>query len=288
MQSTIMSLLTGSVTCLIIGIVCNSLTSPCFATPVDANRVALERTKLENSQTTSKPLIINKEQTVSSLSSSISNDVETVGGVSPLTANQTKNHLPKKSELIAGSNKDESEFPDRRGFFTGHRIPLELFGDETLRHIELIGEVKNTESEALPRVPPGHPRRIPLELFSEDTLSRVDGIDEVVEIVNFPRRIPLELFPDESLKRIGLLNSKEEENEDGPKSIISGNVRKSYVNSDAIRGSSENSDQNKRIPKAFHGGINDDPEAAAHHFSALSIGGEGDPAFLDTLLSIYR
>ena len=73
----------------------------------------------------------------------------------------------------------------------------------------------------------------------------------------------------------------------GTTSIISG-IRKSYVNSDAIRESSENSGQTKRIPKAFHGGINDDPEAAAHHFPALSIGGEGDPAFLDTLLSIYR
>ena len=73
------------------------------------------------------------------------------------------------------------------------------------------------------------------------------------------------------------------------KSIIPG-ITKSYVNSDTIRGSREDSDKNKRIPKALnmHGGINDDPEAAAHHFPALSIGGEGDPAFLDTLLSIYR
>ena len=75
----------------------------------------------------------------------------------------------------------------------------------------------------------------------------------------------------------------------GKKGIIPG-IIKSYVNSDAIRGSREDSDQNQRIPKALsiHGGINDDPEAAAHHFPALSIGGEGDPAFLDTLLSIYR
>ena len=34
----------------------------------------------------------------------------------------------------------EADFPDRRGFFTGHRIPLELFPEETLRNIELIGE----------------------------------------------------------------------------------------------------------------------------------------------------
>ena len=40
------------------------------------------------------------------------------------------------------------------------------------------------------------------------------------ETVNFPRRIPLELFPDESLKRLGLLNTKEEENEDSKYYII--------------------------------------------------------------------
>ena len=75
----------------------------------------------------------------------------------------------------------------------------------------------------------------------------------------------------------------------GKKNIISGTVA-SYVNSDDIRGSRENSDKRKRIPKGLnvHGGINDDPEAAAHHFPALSIGGEGDPAFLDTLLSIFE
>ena len=63
MHSTIVNLLTGSVTCLLIGIVCNSLTNPCFASPVDANRVALAPTKLENSQKTSKPLIISKGNT---------------------------------------------------------------------------------------------------------------------------------------------------------------------------------------------------------------------------------
>ena len=34
----------------------------------------------------------------------------------------------------------DADFPNRRGFFTGHRIPLELFPEETLRNIELIGE----------------------------------------------------------------------------------------------------------------------------------------------------
>ena len=38
------------------------------------------------------------------------------------------------------------EFPDRRGFFTGHRIPLELFGEDTLRHIQLIGDVKKEKN----------------------------------------------------------------------------------------------------------------------------------------------
>ena len=33
--------------------------------------------------------------------------------------------------------RDEIPFPDREGFFTGHRIPLELFPDDTLRRIEL-------------------------------------------------------------------------------------------------------------------------------------------------------
>ena len=45
------------------------------------------------------------------------------------------------------ADKNNQEFPDRRGFFTGHRIPLELFGEETLRHIELIEEAKEKNSE---------------------------------------------------------------------------------------------------------------------------------------------
>ena len=38
----------------------------------------------------------------------------------------------------------EIPFPDREGFFTGHRIPLELFPDDTLRRIELTSETTTT------------------------------------------------------------------------------------------------------------------------------------------------
>ena len=38
----------------------------------------------------------------------------------------------------------ETPFPDREGFFTGHRIPLELFPDDTLRRIELTSETTTT------------------------------------------------------------------------------------------------------------------------------------------------
>ncbi len=31
----------------------------------------------------------------------------------------------------AASSESEESFPDRRGFFTGHRIPVELFGEKT-------------------------------------------------------------------------------------------------------------------------------------------------------------
>ena len=36
--------------------------------------------------------------------------------------------------------EENDDFPDRRGFFTGHRIPLELFGADTLRRIELTSD----------------------------------------------------------------------------------------------------------------------------------------------------
>ena len=74
------------------------------------------------------------------------------------------------------------------------------------------------------------------------------------------------------------------------KTTITSNKAKSYVDSDAIRSSNDNFSQLNRTPRRLfiHGGINDDPEAAAHHFPSLSLGGEGDPAFLDTLLSFYN
>ena len=63
-----------------------------------------------------------------------------------------------------------------------------------------------------------------------------------------------------------------------------------YINSDLIRASEDELVELMRTPRRLyiHGGVNDDPEAAAHHFPALTIGGEGDPAFLDTLLSYYN
>ena len=62
-----------------------------------------------------------------------------------------------------------------------------------------------------------------------------------------------------------------------------------YVNSDLLRSSEDDLEELKRAPRlAVHGGISDDPEATAHHFPALTLGGEGDPAFLDTLLSYYN
>ena len=63
-----------------------------------------------------------------------------------------------------------------------------------------------------------------------------------------------------------------------------------YINSDLLRASEDELVELMRTPRKLyiHGGVNDDPEAAAHHFPALTIGGEGDPAFLDTLLSYYN
>jgi len=207
--------------------------------------------------------------------------------------------LDSNAIIINATNSEVKEptsekpnFPDRRGFFTGHRIPLELFPEDTLRHIELIEEKKEQKPEgALERVPPGYPRRIPLELFSEETLRRIDGLDKEEE--NFPRRIPLELFDDETLKRVDLLDEKKEEDSVKETSKPGLNLHKTtqqYINSDLIRASEDELVELMRTPRRLyiHGGVNDDPEAAAHHFPALTIGGEGDPAFLDTLLSYYN
>jgi len=228
---------------------------PCFAQPLDKNITLSPNAKTASLNETSKPLIPNKE-----------------------------------------ANEKVSDFPDRRGFFTGHRIPLELFSEETLRNIELVGDQEEKESEALERVPPGYPRRIPLELFSAESLRRIDGLEseEDKQVENFPRRVPLELFSDESLKRLDLLKEKEED-ETIEKTSIPTSIRgkvKLYVDSDLIRASEDELKTIKRTPRSsyssIHGGFDYDPEALAHHFPALTLGGEGDPAFLDTLLSYYN
>lgn len=281
-------LLTGLLKCLLIAIVGNIITTPCFAQPLNANITKVA--KLGNSQENSKPLILTKDTSpTSDLEFPITNIVEDHQDSSAQNANQNQ-----QDQLNTDADKHSTDFPDRRGFFTGHRIPLELFGEETLRHIELIGDKETKENQALPRVPPGYPRRIPLELFSEESLRRIDGLEdeEDEKTENFPRPIPLELFTDESLTRLDLLDEKEQdanEEKQGKTTVIPAKV-KSYVDSDAIRASNDNDDQLNRTPKRLyiHGGINDDPEAAAHHFPGLSLGGEGDPAFLDTLLSFYN
>ena len=52
-----------------------------------------------------------------------------------------------KCTKFAEPTSEKPNFPDRRGFFTGHRIPLELFPEDTLRHIELIEEKKEQKPE---------------------------------------------------------------------------------------------------------------------------------------------
>jgi len=285
--------------CMLIALVGNIITSPCFAQPVDLNTTISINSKLTSLKASTKPLIPRKDKTVSDLDVPITNVVEEQQ--EPVSSNEK---IRQQSEL--GADKSNSEFPDRRGFFTGHRIPLELFGEETLRHIELIEDTNEKTSEALERVPPGHPRRIPLELFSKESLRRIDGLDtdEDKETDNFPRRIPLELFNEESLKRLDLVNSKlrkfvlpnlknnedhENVEETSKLPVVALNKERLYVNSDLLRSSEDDLEELIRTPRlAIHGGISDDPEAAAHHFPALTIGGEGDPAFLDTLLSYYN
>ena len=63
-----------------------------------------------------------------------------------------------------------------------------------------------------------------------------------------------------------------------------------YINFDLLRASEDELVELMRSPRRLHihGGVNDDPEAAAHHFPALTIGGEGDLAFLERLLSCYN
>jgi len=285
--------LTGSsTTCLVIALLAsNTISNLCFAQPLDANTTIVQNSKHLELKENAKPHSPTKDESSSKLDSPLTNIIE----LHPKTA------LSSSEQTEETSHDSEANFPDRRGFFTGHRIPLELFPEETLRNIELFGEttpktVPIAKSiNALKRVAPGHPRRIPLELFSEESLRRIDGLDveedELFE-ANFPRRVPLELFSDDSLKRLDLLKEKKQkETQDqstSKPSIILPKLR-SYVDSDDIRESDEDTEELKRTPRfAIHGGISDDPEAAAHHFPALTIGGEGDPAFLDTLLSYYN
>jgi len=275
---------------MLIAIVGSIITSPSFAQPLDVNSTISINSKLTSLKATTKPLIPIKDKTVSDLEIPITNIVE---------EHQKSVSFIDKEQTDVDTGNDGSDFPDRRGFFTGHRIPLELFGEETLRHIELIDDTNDKSGEALERVPPGYPRRIPLELFSKETLRRIDGqeTEEVKESKIPPNRVPLELFNDTLKKYLAALNKLELQDEkEGHESVeitskspVALNKVKSYVNSDLIRSSEDDLEELRRSPRlAIHGGINDDPEAAAHHFPSLTIGGEGDPAFLDTLLSYYN
>ena len=60
--------------------------------------------------------------------------------------NTLQNYILKCTKF-AEPTSEKPDFPDRRGFFTGHRIPLELFPEDTLRHIELIEEQKEQKPE---------------------------------------------------------------------------------------------------------------------------------------------
>jgi hypothetical protein len=203
-------------------------------------------------------MYLSHESTVSELFALLSiifNIISSPCFAQPLDSNASVTNATNSE--VKEPTSEKPNFPDRRGFFTGHRIPLELFPEDTLRHIELIEEKKEQKPEgALERVPPGYPRRIPLELFSEETLRRIDGLDKE------------EGKPGQNLHK----------------------TTQQYINSDLLRASEDELVELMRTPRKLyiHGGVNDDPEAAAHYFPALTIGGEGDPAFLDTLLSYYN
>ena len=80
--------------------------------------------------------------------SELSRSGKAIGGSGPIENNQ-----PSINQIIFEDIKQTTEvpvlvleednssgtddFPNRRGFFTGHRIPLELFPQDTLRRIEL-------------------------------------------------------------------------------------------------------------------------------------------------------
>ena len=62
-----------------------------------------------------------------------------------LITNLIEDSSPLQKAVVV-LTEEEEEFPDRQGFITGHRIPLELFGADTLRRIELLGE----EADVIP------------------------------------------------------------------------------------------------------------------------------------------
>merc|ERR1712223_575952 len=175
MYSNKKMLLTGSsTTCIVIALLAsNTITNLCFAQPLDANTTIVQNSKHLQLKENAKPQSPTKDESSSKLDSPLTNIIEL----------HPKPALSSAEQTQETSHNSEANFPDRRGFFTGHRIPLELFPEETLRNIELIGEttpktVPTAKStNALKRVAPGHPRRIPLELFSEESLRRIDGLN---------------------------------------------------------------------------------------------------------------
>merc|ERR1712223_2019999 len=205
MYSNTKMLLTGSsTTCLVIALLAsNTVTNLCFAQPLDANTTIVQNSKHLELKENAKPHSPTKDESSSKLDSPLTNIIEL----------HPKSMLPSAEQTQESSHDSEADFPDRRGFFTGHRIPLELFPEETLRNIELIGDETTVKTVPTAKITnaPVHPRRIPLELFSEESLRRIDGLDveedELFE-ANFPRRVPLEIFSDDSLKRLDLLEEK--------------------------------------------------------------------------------
>jgi len=88
--------------------------------------------------------------------SELSRSGKAIGGSGPIENNQ-----PSINQIIFEDIKQTTEvpvlvleednssgtddFPNRRGFFTGHRIPLELFPQDTLRRIELTSDEDDSE-----------------------------------------------------------------------------------------------------------------------------------------------
>jgi len=90
---------------------------------------------------------------------------------------QTTEAPASVTALEEDNSSGTDDFPDRRGFFTGHRIPLELFPQDTLRRIELTsdeddgeGIVVSSAAEAL-QTPPQPPQSTSLYVNSDDIRS---------------------------------------------------------------------------------------------------------------------